>query len=294
MVSHLVMTEHHCRGKQDAPKPIGLASYGIDIHEVRRIAHNGLVVREELALATRGPRAPTRSEQTARSAPKASEAVRGAAVSFCLSASHIAFSSISMEPVFMILNQLAATAACLAIDRQVTVQNVHYPARRVRLIADDQILSLRNFDIHSSIPVGSESSRRCGQRCDQVRPGGRRRHARRRRLRRSGARDGLPVLLVHHNRHLGGTLTNGLCQWDALYGGPRAPLFNEYACSLDQHYRTTYGEIYTHYRCAGFTIAKQPLGTFEPSVAQRKINQLVAGESRITILLGFYPSAVDR
>jgi hypothetical protein len=57
-----------------------------------------------------------------------------------------------------------------------------------------------------------------------------------------GAREGLSVLLVQHNKHIGGMLTNGLMQWDALYGGPRSPVFNEYAKMIEDYYRETFGE----------------------------------------------------
>ena len=59
-----------------------------------------------------------------------------------LSATHIAFGSIRMEPVFMILSQSAATAACLAIDAGTGVQDVPYEKLRARLVADDQRLEL--------------------------------------------------------------------------------------------------------------------------------------------------------
>jgi len=49
------------------------------------------------------------------------------------------------------------------------------------------------------------------------------------------AREGLSVLLVQHTRHIGGMLANSLFQWDALYGGHRAPLFNEYAHMIEEH-----------------------------------------------------------
>jgi hypothetical protein len=60
----------------------------------------------------------------------------------CLSTSHIAYGSIRMEPVFMILGQSAATAAALAIDGAVTVQDLDYGRLRARLLADGQILSV--------------------------------------------------------------------------------------------------------------------------------------------------------
>src|SRR5207302_10173261 len=61
-------------------------------------------------------------------------------VPVCLSASHAAYGSIRMEPVFLMLGQSAATAACLALDAGVAVQDLPYPALRARLRADGQVL----------------------------------------------------------------------------------------------------------------------------------------------------------
>ena len=61
----------------------------------------------------------------------------------CVSSSHIAFGSIRMEPVFMILGQSAATAAVLAIEGNTTVQDVPYPKLRERLLKDGQILEFK-------------------------------------------------------------------------------------------------------------------------------------------------------
>ena len=66
------------------------------------------------------------------------------------------------------------------------------------------------------------------------------------------------MLLVQHNRHIGGMLANGLMQWDALYGGPRSPLFNEYAGMIEDYYRTTYGEKSPQYRQARYTQTHYP------------------------------------
>jgi len=71
--------------------------------------------------------------------PKKSEC-ENLAVPVCLSATHIAYGSIRMEPVFMILGQSCATAACLAIDSRSALQDVNYPILRRRLLADKQIL----------------------------------------------------------------------------------------------------------------------------------------------------------
>jgi hypothetical protein len=61
-------------------------------------------------------------------------------VPVCLSSSHIAYGSIRMEPVFMALGQAAATAASLAIEDGVTVQDVAYPAIRRQLLRDRAVL----------------------------------------------------------------------------------------------------------------------------------------------------------
>jgi hypothetical protein len=62
-------------------------------------------------------------------------------VPVCLAASHIAYGSIRMEPVFMILGQSSATAAALAIDDDVPVQKVDYLKLRQRSLADKQVLA---------------------------------------------------------------------------------------------------------------------------------------------------------
>lgn len=108
------------------------------------------------------------------------------------------------------------------------------------------------------------------------------------------AREGLSVLLVQHNRHIGGLLTNGLMQWDAIYGGPRAPIFNEYAASIDKYYRDAYGSDSPQYSVARYTQKHYPMSRFEPSVAEHAFNQLVSAERNITTLLAHYPTAIER
>ncbi len=108
------------------------------------------------------------------------------------------------------------------------------------------------------------------------------------------AREGLSVLLVQHNRHIGGMLTNGLMQWDALYGGPRAPIFNEYAKMIEEHYRTTYGADSKQLAAARYTQSHYPMSRFEPSAAEHLFNKLVSAEKNITTLLSHYPAAVQR
>lgn len=136
LVSDFVMTQQHCQGKAKAGRPVGLAAYGIDIHAVQRIVHEGQPVNE----GSNGGGVPRPYPIAYASiVPKASECAN-LFVTFGLSASHVAFASIRMEPVFMVLSQSAATAACLAIDDRVGVQDLDYPRLRARLLDDGQVL----------------------------------------------------------------------------------------------------------------------------------------------------------
>ncbi|MCA9035490.1 MAG: FAD-dependent oxidoreductase [Planctomycetaceae bacterium] len=138
MVSDLVMTEHHTFGRTVAKHSIGLGSYGTDVHEIRRIVKDGVVTREGKVAGGRGGFGPYRIAFEAI-IPKASQC-ENLLVTFALSASHSAFASIRMEPVFMITSQSAATAAALAIDHNIAVQNIDYQKLRQRLLMDRQVL----------------------------------------------------------------------------------------------------------------------------------------------------------
>lgn len=136
MISDYVMNEAHCRGRIRAEDSIALAAYNMDSHNVQRYARNGRVENEGDVQVP--PMSPYPISYRAI-VPKRSEA-ENLLVPVCLSSSHIAYGSIRMEPVFMILGQSAATAACLAIDDNVRVQKVDYAKLRTRLLADKQVL----------------------------------------------------------------------------------------------------------------------------------------------------------
>ena len=136
LVSDYVMTEHHCRGKEVAADSIGLAAYNMDSHNCQRIVKNGHAENEGDVQVP--PMKPYPISYRAI-VPKAGQC-GNLLVPVCLSATHIAYGSIRMEPVFMILGQSAATAACLAIEEDVPVQRVNYDRLRTRLLADKQIL----------------------------------------------------------------------------------------------------------------------------------------------------------
>lgn len=141
MISDLVLTEHHTFGRQTAPKSISLGSYGTDTHEIRRIVKDGVVTREGKTAGGRDCAPPYPIGYDAI-VPKKSEC-GNLLVTFALSASHTAFSSIRMEPVFMCASQSAATAVCQAIDDDVPVQDVDYAKLKTRLEKDGQVLEWR-------------------------------------------------------------------------------------------------------------------------------------------------------
>jgi hypothetical protein len=136
MVSDYVMTEHNCVGRFRVADPVGLAAYTMDSHNCTRVVRGGRAINEgnmEIAGFTPYPIA-------YRSIVPQSGECANLLVPVCLSASHIAFGSIRMEPVFMVLGQSAATAAALAIEAACPVQAVDYPSLRQWLLDDKQIL----------------------------------------------------------------------------------------------------------------------------------------------------------
>lgn len=139
LLSDLVITERHTFGKTIAPNPVGLGSYGTDTHEIRRIVKDGVVTREGKTATDRGGFGPYQIGYGAL-VPKAGEC-DNLFVTYGVSSSHSAFSSIRMEPVFMILSQSAATAASLCLENSTTVQNVDQAQLRERLLKDGQVLT---------------------------------------------------------------------------------------------------------------------------------------------------------
>ncbi|MCF7784712.1 MAG: FAD-dependent oxidoreductase [Prosthecobacter sp.] len=142
MVSDLVITEHHTFGHQNAPKPISLGSYGTDTHEIRRIVKDGVVTREGKTAGGRDG-APPYGIGYAAIVPKQTEC-DNLLVTFALSASHTAYSSIRMEPVFMCTSQSAAAAACMAVDDKIPVQQVDYIKLKTRLEQDGQVIEWKH------------------------------------------------------------------------------------------------------------------------------------------------------
>jgi hypothetical protein len=137
MIGEYVMTENDLLKKRVTPDSVGMGSYGIDSHNIQRyITPEGYVQNEgDIGVATKGPYGIAYGSIV----PKRGQA-DNLLVPVCVSSSHIAFGSIRMEPVFMILGQSAATAAAMAIDGNIPVQSVDKTRLRERLLADKQIL----------------------------------------------------------------------------------------------------------------------------------------------------------
>lgn len=137
MIGGYVMTENDLLKKRPTPDSVGMGSYGIDSHNIQRyITPEGFVQNEgDIGVSTKGP------YQIAYGSlvPRKGQA-DNLLVPVCVSSSHIAFGSIRMEPVFMILGQSAATAAVMAIDAGIAVQEVPYAQLRERLLGDGQVL----------------------------------------------------------------------------------------------------------------------------------------------------------
>lgn len=137
MIGEFVMTENELLKKSKTPNPIGLGSYTMDSHNAQRyIKPDGFVQNEgDIGVDTNGPYTISYGSLV----PKKEEC-KNLLVPVCVSSSHIAFGSIRMEPVFMILGQSAAAAAVLAINENIAVQNVEYDKLKDVLEAKGQII----------------------------------------------------------------------------------------------------------------------------------------------------------
>ena len=137
MIGAYVTTELDVQSKRQPPKPIGMGSYTMDSHNVQRyITPEGHVQNEgDIGVTPRKPYHIAYGSIT----PKKEEC-QNLLVPIAVSSSHIAYGSIRMEPVFMILGQSAGTAAALSIDDKVAVQDLDYEKLKARLLADKQRL----------------------------------------------------------------------------------------------------------------------------------------------------------
>lgn len=139
MISSYVMTEANCRGEQTAADAVGMGAYGMDSHNCLRYVSPAGYVRNEGDVQVHGFEPYAISYRSI--VPKEDEC-KNLFVPVCVSSSHIAFGSIRMEPVFMVLGQSAALAASQAIDEGAIVQRVDYARLANTLREAGQVLTL--------------------------------------------------------------------------------------------------------------------------------------------------------
>ncbi len=137
MIGEFVMKEADALGKTQVPNPVGMGSYVLDSHNTQRYVTQEGYVQNEGDIAVKPDR--PYSIGYGSILPKAEECTN-LLVPICISSSHIAYGSIRMEPVFMILGQSAATAAVLSIDNKVSPQQLPYQKLKDVLLRDKQVL----------------------------------------------------------------------------------------------------------------------------------------------------------
>jgi hypothetical protein len=135
MVGTYVITQHDVDGKTVISDPIGLGAFYYDSHTYNRVAQAGVVISERNDNGFVSPYPISYGALT----PKASQATN-LLVSVCMSASHTAFTSMRVEPTYMIMGQAAGAAAAIAADQGVTIQKVPYDMLAQQLRQTGQIL----------------------------------------------------------------------------------------------------------------------------------------------------------
>jgi len=138
MRSDYVVTEHVAMGKEKCDDSVGLGSYHMDSHAVKLFVSPEGFVSSEGGMYVHIPGPYGISYRAI--VPKRGEC-ENLSVPVCSSATHAAYGTMRMEPVFMVLGQSAATAASLAIDQKLGLQDVPYAAIREKLLADGQVLN---------------------------------------------------------------------------------------------------------------------------------------------------------
>lgn len=135
MIGAYVMTQNNCEGRATVTDAVGMAAYTMDSHNCERLVINGMVKNEgDVQKGGFGP-----YPISYRSLISKENECNNLYVPVCLSASHIAYGSIRMEPVFMVLAQSSAAAACMAIDKKQTVQEVDVQQLQ-KLLADNPLM----------------------------------------------------------------------------------------------------------------------------------------------------------
>ena len=135
MVSAYVLTQKDLEGTTDPDDSIGLASYGVDDWPYATFPLDGKVALQggEFMIVYLDDVHRGIYKIPYRSIVPRQDECDNLLVPVCCSASHIAMTSIRMEPVWMILAESAGVAAAMAIADDVPIQSVTYPRLRQRL-----------------------------------------------------------------------------------------------------------------------------------------------------------------
>ncbi|MDP8245482.1 MAG: FAD-dependent oxidoreductase [Candidatus Hinthialibacter antarcticus] len=163
MIGEYVMTEQDCLDERVTPGSVGMGSYTMDSHNVQRYVKPDGFVQNEGDIGVHPPRP---YEIAYGSLVPKKEQCENLLVPVCLSSSHIAFGSIRMEPVFMILGQSAATAAMMSLESGIAVQDLPYERLRQRMLSDGQVLELhdpsmvRSSELHGTVVDDKQADRK--------------------------------------------------------------------------------------------------------------------------------------
>jgi hypothetical protein len=152
LVGGYVMSEKNCKRREIVEDSVGMGAYNMDSHNVQRyITKEGFVRNEgDIQIGTRPYPISYRSIT-----PKPGEC-SNLLIPVCLSASHIAYGSIRMEPVFMVMGQSAATAAVIAIETGKDLQQIDYAKLKERLLADGQVLDFESPPMPENVSISKE------------------------------------------------------------------------------------------------------------------------------------------
>ena len=158
MIGEYVTTEHDCRRMSIVEDPVGLGSYNMDSHNVQRyITEKGCVQNEgNIEASPGGPYAISYRSLL----PKRKECSNLLVCTNGVSSSHIAFGSIRMEPVFMMLGQSAATAAVQALEKRINLHDLDYQDLRAQLMRDGQKLDLDTEKYPPLLPGDEQPEKR--------------------------------------------------------------------------------------------------------------------------------------
>ncbi len=140
MTGEYIMTENDVLGKREVPKPIGMGSYTMDSHNIQRYVTSEGFVQNEGDIGVH-PDHPYQIDMGAVLPLK--DECNNLLVPVCVSSSHIAFGSIRMEPVYMILGQSAGTIAAMAVDNNMQIHDLDYNEIKDKLETDGQILNYK-------------------------------------------------------------------------------------------------------------------------------------------------------